>query len=70
MIIYPYIALRGGRCVNLIRGRIDEPVAYDVDPLETAQKFAHAGAPWLHVVDLDAVAGTGSGFSVLVFGTK
>ncbi|HSF94015.1 MAG TPA: 1-(5-phosphoribosyl)-5-[(5-phosphoribosylamino)methylideneamino] imidazole-4-carboxamide isomerase [Thermohalobaculum sp.] len=58
MIIYPYIALRGGRCVNLLRGRIDEPVAYDVDPLQTAIGFAHAGAEWLHVVDLDAVAGT------------
>ena len=60
MIIYPYIALRGGRCVKLIRGRIDEPVVYDVDPLETAKGFAHAGASWIHVVDLDAVAGSGS----------
>lgn len=60
MIIYPYIALRGGRCVNLVRGRIDEPVAYDVDPVETAQGFARSGAEWIQVVDLDAVAGTGS----------
>jgi phosphoribosylformimino-5-aminoimidazole carboxamide ribotide isomerase len=60
MIIYPYIALRGGRCVNLIHARIDEPVVYDIDPLETAKAFARAGAEWLHVVDLDAVARTGS----------
>ena len=60
MIIYPYIALRGGRCVNLRRGRIDEPVEYDADPVETARAFAQAGAEWLHVVDLDAVAGEGS----------
>ena len=60
MIIYPYIALRGGRCVNLTRGRIDEPVEYDADPVETAKAFARAGAEWLHVVDLDAVAGDGS----------
>jgi phosphoribosylformimino-5-aminoimidazole carboxamide ribotide isomerase len=60
MIIYPCIALRGGRCVNLVRGRIDEPVTYDADPLETAKSFARAGAEWLHVVDLDAVAGSGS----------
>ena len=52
MIIYPYIALRGGRCVNLLRGRIDEPVEYDADPVETARAFAQAGAEWLHVVDL------------------
>lgn len=60
MIIYPYIALKGGRCVNLLRGRIDEPVVYDVDPLETAIGFARDGAEWIHVVDIDAVAGTGS----------
>jgi phosphoribosylformimino-5-aminoimidazole carboxamide ribotide isomerase len=59
MIVYPYIALRGGRCVNLVRGRIDEPVTYDADPLETAKAFTQAGAEWLHVVDLDAVAGSG-----------
>jgi phosphoribosylformimino-5-aminoimidazole carboxamide ribotide isomerase len=60
MIIYPYIALRGGRCVNLVRGRIDQPVTYDADPKETALAYARAGAEWLHVVDIDAVAGTGS----------
>lgn len=65
MIIYPYIALRGGRCVNLLRGRIDEPVTYDADPVETAVAFAHAGAEWLHVVDLDAVAGDGSNAEII-----
>jgi len=59
MIIYPYIALRGGRCVNLQRGHIDAPVAYDVDPMETAVAFAKAGAEWIQVVDLDAVAWEG-----------
>lgn len=59
MIIYPYIALKGGRCVNLLRGRLDQPIAWDVDPVETAQRFAAEGAEWLHVVDLDAVDGTG-----------
>ena len=65
MIIYPYIALRAGRCVNLLRGRIDEPVIYDADPVETAVEFAHAGAEWLHVVDLDAVAGDGSNADII-----
>lgn len=60
MEIYPYIALSKGRCVRLLRGRIDEPEVYDVDPLETAIGFARDGASWIHVVDLDAVAGTGS----------
>jgi phosphoribosylformimino-5-aminoimidazole carboxamide ribotide isomerase len=65
MIIYPYIALRGGRCVSLTRGRIDEPVTYDADPVEAAVEFAHAGAEWLHVVDLDAVAGSGSNADIV-----
>ena len=65
MIIYPYIALRGGRCVNLLRGRIDEPVTYDADPVETAVEFARAGAEWLHVIDLDAVAGDGSNAEII-----
>ena len=65
MIIYPYIALRGGRCVNLLRGRIDEPVEYDADPVAKALEFAHAGAEWLHVVDLDAVAGDGSNAEII-----
>jgi len=65
MIIYPSINLRGGRCVNLVRGRIDQPVVFDVDPIETAVSFAHAGADWLHVVDLDAVAGDGSNAEII-----
>jgi phosphoribosylformimino-5-aminoimidazole carboxamide ribotide isomerase len=65
MIIYPYITLRGGRCVNLLRGRIDEPVEYDADPVEKALEFARAGAEWLHVVDLDAVAGDGSNAEII-----
>jgi phosphoribosylformimino-5-aminoimidazole carboxamide ribotide isomerase len=65
MIIYPYIALRGGRCVNLLQGRIDEPVVFDADPVEKALEFAQAGAEWLHVVDLDAVAGDGSNAEII-----
>jgi phosphoribosylformimino-5-aminoimidazole carboxamide ribotide isomerase len=60
MIIYPYIALRGGRCVNLLQGRIDEPATFDGDPLEVARSYTQAGAEWLFMIDLDAVAGTGS----------
>jgi phosphoribosylformimino-5-aminoimidazole carboxamide ribotide isomerase len=65
MIIYPYIALRGGCCVNLLHGRIDEPVTFDADPLETAKSYAQAGAEWLHVVDLDAVAGDGNNAALI-----
>ena len=56
MIVFPDIELQAGRCVNLVRGQMDRPVVYQVDPLETAKKLAAEGAEWLHVVDLDAVA--------------
>lgn len=55
MIIYPDIELQQGRCVNLRRGRAEEPTVYDVDPVEAARDFVRQGAEWIHVVDLDAV---------------
>lgn len=60
MLIYPTIELQQGRCVSLLRGKMDEPSIWHVDPIEKARSFAAAGAEWLHVTDLDAVAGTGS----------
>ena len=60
MIVYPDIELQNGRCVNLVRGKMDEPVVYDADPVEVACQFACEGAEWLHVVDLDAVFGQGN----------
>ncbi len=59
MIIYPTLELRNGKCVSLTRGRLDEPVIWHVDPVETARGFAAAGAEWMHVTDMDAVAGDG-----------
>ncbi|WP_372884810.1 HisA/HisF-related TIM barrel protein [Shimia sp.] len=59
MIVFPTIELQGGKCVSLTRGRLDEPSIWHVDPLRTAQGFTAAGAQWIHVTDLDAVAGTG-----------
>ncbi len=55
MIIYPDIELQGGECVNLIRGRREEPVHYTVDPVEAARRFEAQGARALHVVDLEGV---------------
>lgn len=55
MIIYPDIELQDGKCVNLRRGVIEDPIVYDVAPLEAAKKFADAGAEWLNITDLDGV---------------
>ena len=57
MIIFPDIEIQDGKCVNLIRGRMDSPKVYDLSPLEAAKLCLDGGAEWLHVVDLDAVAG-------------
>jgi phosphoribosylformimino-5-aminoimidazole carboxamide ribotide isomerase len=52
--LFPAIDLLGGRCVRLTQGDYERSRTYDADPVETAKAFAAAGAPWLHVVDLDA----------------
>ena len=59
MIIYPTIEILDGKCVSLTRGRLDEPVIWHVDPVETARGFAAAGASWMHVTDINALKGEG-----------
>jgi phosphoribosylformimino-5-aminoimidazole carboxamide ribotide isomerase len=54
MDLYPAIDVRGGRCVRLLRGDYDAETVYGDDPVAQARAFADAGAPWIHVVDLDA----------------
>ncbi len=53
MIIYPAIDLSGGECVRLYQGDFESKTIYPREPLELAREFQHAGAEWLHVVDLD-----------------
>jgi phosphoribosylformimino-5-aminoimidazole carboxamide ribotide isomerase len=50
----PAVDLLGGRVVRLEQGRYDRVTAYPVEPVALARSYAEAGAPWLHVVDLDA----------------
>ena len=52
--LYPAIDLRGGEVVRLTKGDYDAETVYGHDPVAIAQSFAAAGAPWVHVVDLDA----------------
>jgi phosphoribosylformimino-5-aminoimidazole carboxamide ribotide isomerase len=52
--LYPAIDLRGGRCVRLYQGDYQRQTVYRADPVEQALAFEAEGAPWLHVVDLDA----------------
>jgi phosphoribosylformimino-5-aminoimidazole carboxamide ribotide isomerase len=57
MIVIPAIDLRNGKCVRLTEGRKDMATTYDANPFEIAERFAAAGAEWLHIVDLDAAFG-------------
>ena len=49
----PAIDLRGGRCVRLAQGDYSRETVYDEAPERRAAEFASAGAPRIHVVDLD-----------------
>ena len=53
MDLYPAIDIRDGGAVRLTQGDFDRQSEYG-DPVVLARRFADAGAPWLHVVDLDA----------------
>jgi phosphoribosylformimino-5-aminoimidazole carboxamide ribotide isomerase len=54
MDLYPAIDLRDGRCVRLYQGDYDRERVYGDDPVSQARAFAAEGAPWIHMVDLDA----------------
>jgi len=53
MLVIPAIDLRGGKCVRLIQGRIDQETIYSDDPLGIACTFEKMGAERIHIVDLD-----------------
>lgn len=54
MIVIPAIDIKGGQCVRLRQGKMEDETVYSDDPLKTAKKWAEAGAEIIHVVDLDA----------------
>lgn len=53
MILLPAIDMKDGRCVRLKKGAFDTVHQVADSPLETAKRFAGAGAKWVHMVDLD-----------------
>ncbi|WP_297774353.1 1-(5-phosphoribosyl)-5-[(5-phosphoribosylamino)methylideneamino] imidazole-4-carboxamide isomerase [uncultured Roseovarius sp.] len=60
MNLYPTLEILDGKCVSLTRGRLDEPMIWHVDPVETARGFAAAGASWMHLTDMNGVRGDGA----------
>jgi phosphoribosylformimino-5-aminoimidazole carboxamide ribotide isomerase len=59
MLVFPAIDLLGGRAVRLEQGKRETAKVYSESPWELVKGFADAGAPRVHVVDLDAAFSAG-----------
>jgi phosphoribosylformimino-5-aminoimidazole carboxamide ribotide isomerase len=68
--IIPAIDVRAGRVVRLRQGDFAQQTTYDPSPIATAQRYAHAGATWLHLVDLDAARNGGYSLDALLSATR
>jgi len=53
MLVIPAIDLKGGKCVRLRQGDMNDATIYSTDPIAMAQAWVDAGARRLHLVDLD-----------------
>ncbi|MDA3792793.1 MAG: 1-(5-phosphoribosyl)-5-[(5-phosphoribosylamino)methylideneamino]imidazole-4-carboxamide isomerase [Elusimicrobia bacterium] len=53
MLVIPAIDLKGGNCVRLYQGKIDEETIYSKEPLTVAKLWQSQGAKRIHIVDLD-----------------
>jgi phosphoribosylformimino-5-aminoimidazole carboxamide ribotide isomerase len=51
--VIPAIDLRAGQVVRLRQGDYAQQTTYGADPRELAERYAAAGARWIHLVDLD-----------------
>jgi phosphoribosylformimino-5-aminoimidazole carboxamide ribotide isomerase len=56
MDLYARVNILGGLSVRLPRGRLDDAIALDNDPVGRAKHWASQGVDYMHVVDLDAAA--------------
>jgi phosphoribosylformimino-5-aminoimidazole carboxamide ribotide isomerase len=65
MNIYPAIDLRHGKVVRLKYGDPNQQTTYSDDPIETARRWAEAGAAWIHVVNLDGAFGDNAGAAAI-----
>ena len=66
MIIFPAIDLKGGKCVRLFKGDMNQATIFNENPISQAQDFANCGFLNLHIVDLDgAIAGKSINFLVV-----
>jgi 1-(5-phosphoribosyl)-5-[(5-phosphoribosylamino)methylideneamino] imidazole-4-carboxamide isomerase/N-(5'phosphoribosyl)anthranilate isomerase len=57
--LLPAVDVADGQAVRLVQGEAGSETGYG-DPLEAALQWQRDGAPWIHLVDLDAAVGRGS----------
>ena len=53
MLLIPAIDLKGGQCVRLRQGRMEDATVFSSDPVGVAKRWEDEGAQRIHVVDLD-----------------
>ena len=56
MEVIPAIDLKDGRCVRLLQGDFSKETVFSTDPAAVARRWQEAGAPRIHVVDLEGAA--------------
>jgi len=53
MLVIPAIDIRGGNCVRLVQGRLEQETIFSKDPVFVAKLWRAQGAKRIHIVDLD-----------------
>jgi len=60
MLVIPAVDIKGGKCVRLLQGRMEDETVYSETPWQMAKQWQDEGGKLLHIVDLDgAVEGMG-----------
>lgn len=62
--LLPAVDVRAGRAVQLVADQLGSTRDFG-DPLEAARRWQAAGAPWIHLVDLDAAFGDGQNLDAM-----
>ncbi|TQJ32462.1 bifunctional 1-(5-phosphoribosyl)-5-((5-phosphoribosylamino)methylideneamino)imidazole-4-carboxamide isomerase/phosphoribosylanthranilate isomerase PriA [Microbacterium sp. SLBN-146] len=64
LILLPAVDVADGKAVRLTQGEAGSETNYG-DPVDAALEWAHQGADWIHLVDLDAAFGRGNNAAVI-----
>jgi 1-(5-phosphoribosyl)-5-[(5-phosphoribosylamino)methylideneamino] imidazole-4-carboxamide isomerase/N-(5'phosphoribosyl)anthranilate isomerase len=64
LVLLPAVDVVGGQAVQLVQGRVGSERVFG-DPRAAAERWQHAGAEWVHLVDLDAAFGRGGNAEII-----